>query len=164
MNVPFVDLNRQFSPLMPEIQAAISSVIERCAFINGPEVKDFEQSMGQWHNSTEVCAVSNCTHAIYLTLKALGVGKGDEVITVPNTAYPTSEAINLAGADVVFADITPGFYSLDPWAAEQAITEKTRAIIPVHLYGIPADMEAFVRLAEKYNLLLIEDVAQACGG
>ncbi len=163
MNVPFVDLGRQFKPLMPEIQAAINSVIERCAFINGPEVKDFEQRMGQWQDAAGVCAVSNCTHAIYLTLKALGVGQGDEVITVPNTAYPTSEAINLSGADVVFADITPRFYSLDPHAAERAITDKTRAIVPVHLYGIPADMDALTRLAEKYNLLLIEDVAQAQG-
>ncbi len=128
MNVPFVDLGRQFKPIMPEIQAAINSVIERCAFINGPEVKDFEQRLGQWQDAAGVCAVSNCTHAIYLTLKALGVGKGDEVITVPNTAYPTSEAINLSGAEVVFADITPGFHSLDPQAAERAITAKTRAI------------------------------------
>ena len=163
MKVPFVDLGRQFKPLMPEIQAAINSVIERCAFINGSEVGDFEHHMRLWQNAAGVCAVSNCTHAIYLTLKALGVGKGDEVITAPNTAYPTSEAINLSGADVVFADITPHFYALDPHAAERAVTDKTRAIVPVHLYGIPADMEAFVGLAEKYNLVLIEDVAQAQG-
>ena len=163
MNVPFVDLSRQLEPLMPEIQEAINSVIERCAFINGPEVKAFEEKMAQWMDIPDVCCVSSCTHALYLTLKALGVGEGDEVITVPNTAFPTSEAIHLAGAEVVFADIEPGFFALDPQATERAITAKTKAVIPVHLYGIPADMEAFIRLAEKHNLFIIEDVAQAQG-
>ena len=163
MNVPFVDLGRQLKPLMPKIQTAINSVIERCAFINGPEVKEFEKNMAQWLGLPEVCGVSNCTHAITLTLKALGIGAGDEVITVPNTAFPTSEAINSAGADVVFADILPGAYALDPKAAEQAITDKTKAIIPVHLYGIPVDMDAFMTLAERHNLYIIEDVAQAQG-
>ncbi len=163
MNVPFVDLNRQFKPLMPEIQIAMNSVIERCAFINGPEVKAFEKQMADWLGLPEVCTVSNCTNAITLTLQALGVGPGDEVITVPNTAFPTSEAINGTGADVVFADITPGYFNLDPQAAERAITPKTKAIMPVHLYGIPADMDAFSRLAEKHNLFIVEDVAQAQG-
>ena len=151
MNVPFVDLSRQFEPILPDIQAAISSVIERCAFVNGPEIKEFEKRMAQWLNSSAVCAVSNCTHAIYLTLKALGIGEGDEVITVPNTAFPTSEAINLSGAEVVFADITPGFCTLDPKGAEQAITSKTKAIIPVHLYGQPADMEAIGAIISQIN-------------
>jgi dTDP-4-amino-4,6-dideoxygalactose transaminase len=163
MNVPFVDLSRQFKPLMEQFQAAFKRVVERCAFINGPEVREFEKRMARHLELPEVCGVSNCTHAIYLTLKALGVGEGDEVITVPNTAFPTSEAINLTGAEVVFADIAPGYYALDPKAAERAITEKTKAIIPVHLYGIPADMDAFTALAKKYNLIVIEDVAQAQG-
>ena len=163
MNVPFVDLSRQFNPLMPQFQTAFQSVIERCAFINGSEVKEFERRMARHLELPEVCAVSNCTHAIYLTLKALGVGEGDEVITVPNTAFPTSEAINLAGAEVVFADIAAGSYALDPRAAERAVTERTKAIIPVHLYGIPADMDAFMALGEQYNLAIIEDAAQAQG-
>jgi len=163
MNVPFVDLSRQFNPLMSQFQAAFQSVVERCAFINGPEVEEFEKRMARYLDLPEVCAVSNCTHAIYLTLKALGVGAGDEVITAPNTAFPTSEAVNLAGAEVVFADIAPGSYALDPKAAEGAITEKTKAIIPVHLYGIPAEMDSFVELGKKYNLLIIEDAAQAQG-
>jgi dTDP-4-amino-4,6-dideoxygalactose transaminase len=163
MNVPFVDLSRQFNPLMAQFQTAFQSVIERCAFINGPEVKEFERRMARHLELPEVCAVSNCTHAIYLTLKALGVGEGDEVITVPTTAFPTSEAINLAGAEVVFADIAAGSYALDPKAAEQAVTERTKAIIPVHLYGIPADMDAFMVLGAKYNLAIIEDAAQAQG-
>ena len=163
MNVPFVDLTRQFNPLMSQFQTAFQSVVDRCAFINGPEVQEFEKRMARHLGLPGVCAVSNCTHAIYLTLKALGVGEGDEVITAPNTAFPTSEAINLAGAEVVFADIVPGSYALDPKAAEVAITDKTKAVIPVHLYGIPAEMDSFVWLGKKYNLSIIEDVAQAQG-
>jgi dTDP-4-amino-4,6-dideoxygalactose transaminase len=163
MNVPFVDLSRQFNPLMADFQAAIKSVIDRCAFINGPEVKEFEKRMAKHQEIAEVCAVSNCTHALYLTLKALGVGEGDEVITAPNTAFPTSEAIQLAGAAVAFVDIAPGTFALDPQAAEQAISSKTKAIIPVHLYGIPVDMDAFTVLGEKHDLFIIEDVAQAQG-
>jgi len=163
MNVPFVDLNRQFKPLQPMIQAAIISVIERCAFINGPEVREFEKKMARWLGLKEVCGVSNGTHALYLTLKALGIGKGDEVITVPNTAFPTSEAINLSGAQVVFADIAPGTFNLHPESAEKSITQKTKAIIPVHLYGIPVDMDPILKLAETHNLFVIEDVAQAQG-
>jgi len=163
VNVPFVDLNRQFQPLMPVIQAAMTSIIERCAFINGPEVKEFEEHMARWMDIPGVCGVSNGTHAIYLTLKALGIGEGDEVITVPNTAFPTAEAINLSGADVVFADIAPGSYNLDPDAVERAITSKTKAVIAVHLYGIPADMDAFMNLAKRYKLFILEDVAQAQG-
>jgi dTDP-4-amino-4,6-dideoxygalactose transaminase len=163
MNVPFVDLSRQFKPLMPAIQAAMTDIIKRNAFINGPEVKQFEKHMADWIGLPGVCGVSNGTHAIYLVLKALGIGAGDEVITVPNTAFPTAEAISLAGAKVVFADIAPGSYNLDPAAAERAITPRTKAIIPVHLYGIPADMDSFLSLAKRYNLVIIEDVAQAMG-
>ena len=163
MNVPFVDLSRQFKPLLPAIHAAINSVIERNAFINGPEVREFEKHMAEWIGLPAVCGVSNGTHALALTLEALGIGQGDEVITVPNTAFPTAEAINLSGAEAVFADIKPGFYNLDPEAAERAITPKTKAIIPVHLYGIPADMDSFMSLAKRYKLFIIEDVAQAQG-
>jgi dTDP-4-amino-4,6-dideoxygalactose transaminase len=163
MEVPFVDLSRQFRPLLPEIRAAVNRVIERCAFINGPEVKAFETQMALWIGLPEVCAVSNGTHARYLAMKALGVGEGDEVITVPNTAFPTSEAIHLAGAEAVFADIAPGSFNLDPQAAEQAVSARTKAIIPVHLYGIPADMDAINALANTHGLIVIEDCAQAQG-
>ena len=163
MNVPFVDLHRQLEPLLPEIQDAFNSVIERCAFINGPEVKAFEKKMTEYLGLAGVCSLSNGTHALALTLQALGIGPGDEVITVPNTAFPTSEAIHLAGAEVVFADTAPGAFSLDPAAAEQVMTSRTRAIIPVHLYGIPADMDALMDLAEKHRLFVVEDVAQAQG-
>lgn len=163
MQVPFVDLSRQLKPLLPQIQSAINSVIERCAFINGPEVKEFEEKMAGWIGLSGVCGVSNATHALYLTLKALGVGEGDEVITVPNTAFPTSEAIHLSGAQVVFADIAAGSFTLDPKSAEKAITQKTKAIIPVHLYGIPADMDPILKLAARHKLFVVEDAAQAQG-
>ncbi len=163
MNVPFVDLSRQFKPLMPSIQAAMNSIIERCEFINGPAVKEFEEHMSKWMGVPHVCGVSNATLGIYLTLKALGIGEGDEVITVPNTAFPTAEAISMTGAKVVFADISKGFFNLDPEAAEAAITPKTKAIIPVHLYGIPADMDAFLDIAKRHKIIIIEDVAQAQG-
>jgi dTDP-4-amino-4,6-dideoxygalactose transaminase len=163
MEVPFVDLSRQYEPLLPAIHAAMTSIIKRCAFINGPEVREFEGHMARWIGLPCVCGVSNGTHALYLTLKALGIGVGDEVITVPNTAFPTAEAINLSGADVVFADIAQGFYNLDPEAAERAITSKTKAIIPVHLYGIPADMDSLMNLSVRYNLFVLEDAAQAMG-
>ncbi len=163
MNVPFVDLSRQYRPLLPDLMAVFENIIGRCAFINGSEVKEFERHMARWIGLPEVCCVSNGTHALFLTLKALGVGPGDEVITVPNTAFPTSEAINLSGANVVFVDIAPGSFSVDPNLLEQAITPKTKAIIPVHLYGIPADMDKIISIAERHDLFVIEDVAQAMG-
>ncbi|MEI6128174.1 MAG: DegT/DnrJ/EryC1/StrS family aminotransferase [Pseudomonadota bacterium] len=163
MKVPFADLFRQFKPLVPEIQIAMNSIIERCAFINGPEVQQFERHMAKWIGLPEVCGVSNCTQALEMTMQALAIGPGDEVITVPNTAFPTTEAINLTGARVVFADITPGYFSIDPAQIEKKITSKTKAIIPVHLYGIPADMNAILAIAKKHSLYVIEDCAQAQG-
>lgn len=163
MNVPFADLSRQFKPLLPEIETAISDIIRRCAFINGPEVKQFEKDMARWLGLPDVCGVSNCTHAIQFTLQALGIGAGDEVITVPNTAFPTAEAISLTGASVVFADITAGYFTIDPEQIEKKITPRTKAIIPVHLFGIPADMDAVLSVAQKFNIPVIEDCAQAQG-
>lgn len=163
MDIPFVDLKRQLKPLMPKIQAAMNNVIERCKFIGGPEVNAFEKQMARWLGVSEVCGTSSGTSSITLTLQALGIGRGDEVITAPNTDFATSEAINNTGANVVFADITPGYFNLDPQAAERAITPKTRAVIPVHLFGIPADMGAFTALGKKHNLHIIEDCAQAQG-
>ncbi len=163
MNVPFVDLSRQFKPLLPEIKTAFADIIDRCAFINGPEVKTFEKEMAAWLELNETCGVANGTHALALTLQSLGVGPGDEVITVPNTAFPTSESIGMCGAEVVFVDITPGTFSIDPQAVEAAITPRTKALLPVHLYGIPADMDALMAIAERHNIPLVEDVAQAMG-
>ena len=162
-SVPFVDLKRQFAPLMPRIQAAMQSVVERCAFINGPEVREFEKKMASWLRLPDVCAVSNGTHALCLALRALGIGAGDEVITAPNTAFPTSEAIHLAGARVVFADIEKDSFNLDPEAVRACITPRTRAILPIHLYGIPAAMQDLGDLAREHGLFVVEDCAQAQG-
>jgi dTDP-4-amino-4,6-dideoxygalactose transaminase len=163
MNVPFVDLSRQFKPILDDIFKSMMNVIERCAFIKGSEVGLFEKKMAEWLGIKEVCGVSNGTHALALTLKALGIGRGDEVIVPPNTAFPTAEAVNLSGAEVVFADISRDYYNLDPIDTERRITGKTKAIIPVHLYGIPADMDSFLNISKKYNVFIIEDVAQAMG-
>jgi dTDP-4-amino-4,6-dideoxygalactose transaminase len=163
VKVPFADLGRQFKTVMPEIQAGMASVIDRCAFINGPEVKQFEADMAAWMGMPEVCALSNATMALELTMKAMGIGPGDEVITVPNTAFPTAEAIGLTGAQVVFADIQPGFFNIDPAQVEKKITARTRAIIPVHLFGIPADMDALLAIGKKHAIPIIEDCAQAQG-
>ena len=163
MKVPFVDLSRQFNPLLPAIKTAFADIIDRCAFINGPEVKTFEKEMAAWNTLNEVCGVANGTHALSLTLKSLGVGPGDEVVTVANTAFPTSEAINMTGAEVVFVDIAPGTFAIDPQGVEAAITPQTKAILPVHLYGIPADMDALMAIAERHNIPLVEDCAQAMG-
>jgi dTDP-4-amino-4,6-dideoxygalactose transaminase len=110
-----------------------------------------------------VVGLGSCTTALWLTLKALGIGPGDEVITTPCTAFPTAEAVGLAGASVVFADIRPGTYEIDPDAVSAAITPKTRAIIPVHLYGIPCNLQPLVRLARDFEIRIVEDCAQAQG-
>ncbi|HDS16893.1 MAG TPA: DegT/DnrJ/EryC1/StrS family aminotransferase [Proteobacteria bacterium] len=163
MSVPFVDLSRQFAPLLPQIRKSFDDIISRSAFINGPEVGIFEKELAVWMGLDQACGVSSGTHALSLTLQALGIGPGDEVITVANTAFPTAEAISLTGAEVVFVDISPGTFAMDPEAAAAAITPKTRALLPVHLYGIPADMDALRKIAERHRLYLIEDVAQAMG-
>ena len=163
LKVPFADLGRQFKTVMPEIQTAMTSVIDRCAFINGPEVKQFEKDMATWMGMPEVCAVSNCTVALELTMQSMGIGPGDEVITVPNTAFPTAEAISLTGAQVVFADIKPGYFSIDPDQIEKKLTPRTKAIIPVHLFGIAADMDRILAIGNKHSIPVIEDCAQAQG-
>ena len=152
LKVPFADLGRQFKTVMPEIQGAMTSVIDRCAFINGPEVKQFEKDMAAWMGMPEVCAVSNCTVALELTMQSMGIGPGDEVITVPNTAFPTAEAISLTGAQVVFADIKPGYFSIDPDQIEKKLTPRTKAIIPVHLFGIAADMDRILAIGNRSYL------------
>ena len=163
MQVPFVDLNRQFKPLLPAINTAFSNIIQQCTFINGPEVNMFEKELAAWLGLEHVCGVSNGTQALYLTLKSLGIGPGDEVITVVNTAFPSSEAISMTGAEVVFVDIAPEGFNLDPKAVARAITPRTRALMPVHLYGIPAEMDTLLKIGREHDIPVIEDTAQACG-
>src|SRR3989344_8627405 len=161
--IPLVDLKAQYRAIKGDIDAAITRVIESTAFIQGEEVKKFEQEFAAYCGAKHCVGVANGTVAIQLVLRALGIGHGDEVITTPMTFIATSEAIINAGASVVFVDIDEHTYTLDPKKLEAAITPKTRAIIPVHLYGQPADMLSILEIAHRHNLLVIEDCAQAHG-
>jgi dTDP-4-amino-4,6-dideoxygalactose transaminase len=163
MNIPFVDLKAQYQSIKPEIDAAIAAVIEETAFIGGSHVKTFEETFAKYCGVGHCVGLANGTDALFIALKALGVGTGDEVITVANTFVATSEAIKMAGAQVVFVDINPTTYNIDVAQIEAKITSKTRAIIPVHLYGQPADMAPINALAAKHGLRVIGDAAQAHG-
>jgi dTDP-4-amino-4,6-dideoxygalactose transaminase len=163
MEIPFVDLRAQYENIKAEIDLAISEVITKCAFVGGPYVKKFEDSFAKFCGVKHCVGVGNGTDALFIALKALGIGQGDEVITAANSFIATSEAVSLIGAKVVFVDINPQTYNIDVSKIEEKITTKTKAIIPVHLYGQPADMEPILELAREYNLRIIEDAAQAHG-
>jgi len=161
LNVPFVDLKKQYDHLKTEIDQAIQRVIEETAFIKGKYVAEFEKTYAEKYGVNHCLGCANGTDAIYIALKALGIGAGDEVITVANSWISTSETITQTGAKPVFVDIEPDYYTIDPKKIEEKITGRTRAIIPVHLYGQPADMDAISELCGKHGLFLIEDTAQA---
>jgi len=163
ISVPFVDLFAQYQSIKPEIDAAIAAVLNATAFVGGPHVKAFEEAFAQYCGNRYCVGVANGTDALFIALKALGIGPGDEVITVANTFVATSEAIKMAGAQVVFVDIDPATFTIDVNQIEQKITAKTKAIIPVHLYGQPADMDPILALARKHDLRIIGDAAQAHG-
>jgi len=163
INIPFVDLKAQYDSIKPEIDQAIAAVIQDTAFIGGPFVKQFEEAFARYCGVGSCVSVANGTDALYVALRALGVGPGDEVITVANTFIATSEAIKMAGAQVVFVDIDPKTYNIDVTKIEEKITPKTKAIIAVHLYGQPADMDPIRGIARKHGLFLIGDAAQAHG-
>lgn len=163
MNVPFLDLKTQYQTLKDEIHEAVSEVMDNCAFAGGPFVREFEQAFAQFCNCRACIGVGNGTEALWLSLLALGVGPGDEVITVPNTFIATAEAISFCGATPVFVDIEEQTYNMDPHLLENAITEKTKAVIPVHMYGQMADMAPIMAIAEKYGLFVVEDACQAHG-
>jgi len=161
MNIPFVDLKAQYLTIQNEIDTSIQSVIENTAFIKGKYVHKFEREYAEAYGVQHCISCANGTDALFITLKTLGVGSGDEVITTALSWISTSEVITQAGAKVVFVDIEPDSYTIDSQKIEEKITEKTKAIIPVHIYGQPADMDAIMAIAEKYNLFVIEDCAQA---
>jgi len=154
---------RQYQNLKAEIDQAIQEVLESGTYVLGPRVKQFEQELAQYMNLKEAVGVNSGTDALWLTFRALGVGPGDEVITASNTFFATAEAIWLAGATPVFVDIDPRTCNIDPKLVEAAISPKTKAVVPVHLYGQPADMRALAQVARAHNLLIIEDCAQALG-
>jgi len=163
MRVPFVDLKRMHDPVREELHRVAAEVIDSGRYVGGEQVSRFEQEMSATLNGQEVCGVSCATMGLFSALRACGVGPGDEVITTVHTAIATAEAISLTGARAVFCDLEPGYFFLSAGEAERKITSRTRAIIPVHLYGQPADMDSILDVAARHNLLVIEDCAQAQG-
>jgi len=163
MKVGFYGHVRQYHNLKKEIDAAISEVLESGAYVMGPKGKKFEQELAAYCGTKEAVGVNSGTDALWLAFMALGVGPGDEVITTSNTFFATAEAILIAGATAVFVDVDPKTCNVDPDLIEAAITPKTKAIVPVHLYGQPARMREIAAIARKHNLLIIEDNAQALG-
>jgi dTDP-4-amino-4,6-dideoxygalactose transaminase len=163
MNVPFVDLKAHHRPIEAELAEAIARVLRNSAFVQGPEVKRFEDAFAAYLGSAHCVAVNSGTSALHLALLALGIGPGDEVITVPHTFIATAEAISAVGARPVFVDVDPVTYTMDPALVESAITPLTRALLPVHLYGNPAEMDSLLSIARRHNLALVEDACQAHG-
>jgi len=163
IQVPLVDLAAQHQKLAPEIETAIARVVSSSRFIGGPEVQRFETDFAAYCECRYAVGVASGTAAIELTLRALDIGPGDEIITTPFTFFATAEAIIQTGATVVFADIDPITYNLDPMAVQRAVTPRTRALLPVHLYGRPADLDGLHAIADGHDLALIEDAAQAHG-
>jgi len=160
--VPFLDLRGQYLSIKNEVDFAIQSVINESAFIKGRFVEAFENNFAKYIGTKHCIGVGNGTDAIFIALKCLGVGAGDEVMVPANTFIATSEAVSLAGARPVFVDCNE-YYNIDPAKIEAAITPKTKVVIPVHLYGQPAAMDEILEIAKKHNLLVIEDAAQAHG-
>lgn len=159
--IPFVDLKAQYISIKDEINTAILKVLESTQFILGSEVNAFEEEFADYCNATEAIALNTGTSALHLALLAADIGSGDEVITTPFTFVATVAAIVYTGATPVFVDIDPVSYTIDVTKIEQAITPKTKAILPVHLYGQPADMEPIIEIARGHGLIVIEDAAQA---
>ena len=162
-SIPLGDLRREYDRIRPEIDKAIERVLRRGWFVLGEEGEAFEAEWAEYCNVAHAVGVGNGTDALQLALRAAGVGPGDEVILPALTAAFTALAVSMAGATPVFADIDPQRYTLDPEALEAAISPRTAAVIPVHLYGCPADMEPIVQIARQHHLLVLEDAAQAHG-
>jgi dTDP-4-amino-4,6-dideoxygalactose transaminase len=161
--IPILDLRGQHRSLQGELLNAVAGVLEAGQYILGPNVSAFEEEFAQYLGITHALGLNSGTDALHLALRALEIGPGDEVITSTFSFIATAEAISILGARPVFVDIDPRSYALDPRAVEAAITPRTRAIIPVHLYGTPAPMHEIMRLAQRYSLAVVEDCAQSVG-
>ena len=161
--IPLLDLRKQYLSIKEEIDARLQEVLDSGRFILGPQVKSLEEEMAEFCRVKNAVGVASGTDALELALRALGVKSGDEVITTPFTFIATTEAISQVGAKVVFADINLNTYNIDPQKIKNKVTRNTRAIIPVHLYGQPCEMDEIMKLAKKYNFFVIEDCAQAIG-
>ena len=163
MNIPFVDLQTQYQSLKEEADAAVLAVMKRGDFVLGGAVAEFERAFADYCGVRHVIGVDSGYSALELIVRAYGIGPGDEVITVANTFIATTLAISNAGATPVLVDIDPETYNIDPTKIEAAITPRTRAIMPVHLYGQPVDMDSILAIARKRGLYVFEDAAQAAG-
>lgn len=163
MNVPFLDLKRQYQGIKVEIQNMLNNVADSCSFIGGPYVKDFEAQIAGYLGVKHALGCGNGTEALALALRACGVGPGDEVITTPFTFFATAEAVASIGAVPVFVDIREEDYTIDPEKIEAKITARTRAILPVHIFGALCDMDRITEIAKRHDLKVVEDCAQAIG-
>ena len=163
MSIPVCDPSRQYQALKSEIDAVMAEVAGHGTYILGPQVKAFEAEMAAYCGCRFAIGVGNGTDALYLALRALEIGPGDEIITSPFTFIATSEAVRAVGATPVFVDIDPYTFNLDSTLLEDAICERTRAVLPVHLFGQPCDMQPILEVAERYGLHVVEDCAQALG-
>ena len=163
ISVPFVDLKPQYQKLASDLNRAMARVVESQYFILGPEVEQLEKAIASYTGCKQGMGVSSGTDALLIVLMALGIGPGDEVVTTPYTFFGTAGAIARVGARPVFVDIAPESFNIDPKKIEAAISSRTRALMPVHLFGQMADMHAICEIAEKHKLAVIEDAAQAIG-
>jgi len=163
MRVPFLDLKAQYNSIRDEIAAALQQVFDRTAFAGGAFVEKFEEEFASFCGTSSAIGVGSGTDALWMALQAAGIGQGDEVITAPNTFIATAEAISFAGAMPVFVDIDEQTYNIDPALLKDAVTARTKAIIPVHLYGQTADMDPIMEIAAEHGLRVIEDACQAHG-
>ncbi len=161
--IPFLDLKAQYQQIKPEIDAAVLRAIDSTQFVQGPEVAAFEERFASYCSSERCLAVNSGTSALHLALLAAGVGPGDEVITVSLTFVATTAAILYSGAKPVFIDVDPVTWTMNPSLIEAAITPRTKAILPVHLHGLMADMDPIMEVARRHGLVVIEDAAQAHG-
>jgi len=163
MGVPFLDLRQQYQSIKDEVNISLQQVMDSSRFVLGENVNFLEKEFAGFCETDYAVGVANGTDALRLALIACGIGKGDEVITIPNTFIATTEAISQTGVKIVFVDVNLWTYNIDVSQIEGAINERTRAIVPVHLFGEPADMNPIMKIARKYNLKVIEDACQAHG-
>ena len=161
--IPFLDLKIQYQQIKPEIDAAVARVIESAQFVLGPEVAAFEERFAAYCGTKYCIALNSGTSALHLALLAAGIGPGDEVITVSMTFAATTAAILYCGAKPVFVDVDPDTWNMDPNLVEAAVTPRTKAVLPVHLHGLMAEMDPIIEVARRHGLVTIEDAAQSHG-